>query len=298
MLYTGPLTTLLALSTCLSLLAATGLFPDLREYQAICIAGGICSAAAGCLTTLRDTQRFDKKAECYRDAEGKYRTLALQLQAEWGEACDGRRYCGMSKRARVAFVARHEAMYEEVLVAQAVEPYHVDAAHVQDWVASRKLTAEAELPALDPDLMLRMSQDLEQVESRKRQPGTPKQKASWFAALMQSSHRTMEQRRMAASQSVDAKITAAVKRAEQKITTGHEKLVAKERARAMKLGADLEGHLENGGSMGTLEGLDAGEAEWDLLYGVDGSKYAFADLGDDRYLLDMRRLLSQVGARA
>jgi hypothetical protein len=259
MLYSVSLSILLVLSTCLSLLAASGYVSTRYKYYAACIVSGICAAAASCLDILHDMQEVDKKAKCYDEAESMFRALALKLRADWHEVRQGHRYCSRQQHVLEASILKYETIYEEILAAQNTDTYHVDPALVLDWVASRKLTDDEEPYPLNSDM--RSTKSVEASQPNKR-----------FGSIRKAN--THNSRKYMKRRHADAP---------------HGYSMVQDHAR--------EDSLESGkSSMETREEF-AGNADghqWSLLSGLNLKEYTFTDMQDERYLQDVRRLLSQV----
>ena len=195
-LMAAPITLLLLAAAVLNVLAALGYFPN-PKYTILCVSSAACTAAAGLITAFRMHEKFDAKAEAYRDAEGKYRDLGQRLAAEWELSGNGRRYGRMSERERCAFALRFEDVYAEVRAIQQAERWQVPSALLRYWQEQRKLTDEDEL-ALDADLVSRMSRDLA-VEVRASQADRLKKsdeaKAKGLKAWFVNAGKVMEARK-------------------------------------------------------------------------------------------------------
>ena len=261
-LYSVPLWILLGLSTCLSLLAASGYISVLYEYYAACVVSGLCAVIAGCLTILRDMQEFEKKARCFEEAEGVFRALARKLRTNWQEVCQGRYYCSFDQHVREAFILKYETVYEEILIAQDADSYHVDSALVLEWVASRKLTYDEDINPLDTKW--KSNEPLKSSKPRQQHvPRVPNHNAATNKSRKHSKRRYNNSPRGYSSLQEN----------------GHEDT------------------LESGKS--STESQDelvesTNEQQWYLLAGFDLKEYDFTDNQDDRYLRDVRRLVSQV----
>lgn len=262
MLYSIPLWILLGLSTCLSFLAASGYISVLFEYYAACIVSGLCAVIAGCLTMLRDMQEIEKKANCFDEAEGMLRALARKLRTNWQDVCQGRHYCSLHQHAREAFVLKYETVYEEILIAQDADSYHVDPALVLEWVASRKLTDDEDVNPLDSNW--KSNEPLKSLKPRQQHvPRVPNHNAATNKSRKHS------------------------KRRYNNSPCGNSSLQENGR----------EDTLESGKS--SMESQDefvesTNKQQWNLLAGFNLKEYDFTDNQDDRYLRDVRRLVSQV----
>ena len=211
------------------------------------------------MDVLRDMQEVDKKAKCFEEAESMFRALALKLRANCWEVRQGHRYCSRQQHLLEAFILKYETIYEEILAAQNTDTYHVDPALVLDWVASRKLTDDEEAYPLYSDM--NSTKSVEASQPSKRFGSTRKVNTHNSRKLMKQMH-------------ADAP---------------HGYSMVQDHAR--------EDSLESGKSSMETQEKFAGKADghqWSLLSGLNLKEYTFTDMQDERYLQDIRRLLSQV----
>jgi hypothetical protein len=149
--YLAPIIIATSMASFLGFMSCSVLIDDNSNLR--CLVGlstGICGVVATALTALRNTSKFDVRAEMFRAAASQYRILATKLErrirlhrhvlnevnAEGGTEEERRALEESEKRA---FMACFAESYERIVIVQAQMPYFPPRHKVAEWIAAGTL---------------------------------------------------------------------------------------------------------------------------------------------------------------
>jgi len=156
-LYLIPIIIITAVASFLGFVAGSALMNKHEHIRTdVSLGSGILGVLATAITAIRNTAKFDVKAETFRGAAGQYRILATKLEArmrehrclmhdeeKWGDP-------KVREEEQERFVHFFNVQYDQVLVAQSEMKFFPPAAAVRAWKRAKTLLpSEVDQPEVD-----------------------------------------------------------------------------------------------------------------------------------------------------